>query len=552
MFVVKFDKKFSFAGIILVILTVMLGTTRTCPAGIHLKKRINAAINKPVPKNAPVKMELVFVPAPEPPPEAAQPVEEVTAPPLTPAQPPSPGYKTLVQPQQVPTPVDIEPDKPEEPAVEAQIEPAVVPDSPQKTVVSEEIKEKKEAEVVLDTPEVEPEPPAPATVLIKPEKIALPATKSREEAPQPRTDSLEPVVSESSSPEEQVVAAQIEPDVVQDSPQKTVLPESAASRHIKVEKKKISKKTNYFPVILGILFIFLAVFCFLFIGRRKKKNKTVFVMFRDQQQLICSRWNFKDDKISCEKLQTFDWRQDTKSLFQEAFNRAGYQSSMLLVPLLASEQVRTFFFILPRLRKAKIKNAVEEKIREEKIPYNSLDDKLQISLLKENKIDKTITLLVTVFTRQDFEREWPGLRTEPDMVCSITAALTAGLPLRYHGQTTGIIAYRLNEEELIILNMGAGKVSSRRLYSLAGVTSADDPASQWRHYFDHLEQILELYYRRHQQLISTIYLGGKDVPLTVDPHGEIAERLRCNIKRLESGHRSISCQEILQGAARLA
>ncbi len=477
-----FYKKFLSGITVLVLLNIMpLRSTCVCQAGIHLKKKINAAINKPVPQNAPTNMEPVFISAvpdvvPEEDARQQSPFEE------RPLPPPAPG------------PANKNPSKNPTSASPAEIN---LPDREKHPVIT--------AEVSAPLPEITPPSPSQSVIPLEAKK-GEPSSEKYPKKPLPQKT------------------------------KKTAAPAAGASI--------LFWLVPALAALGGLIFFF---------SRRNKKN-TIFIMFRNGRQLICSRWRHgKDNELNCEKLQPFAWRKDTKNLFREALNRSGYEPSMVLTPLLASEQVATFLFTLPLLRKAKIKKAVEEKLREEKIPYDSREDKLQISVLEQNKKDKKTTVLTTLFKERDFELEWGDLEIKPDRIISITAGLAAGLPREILRQATGIIAYQRNEEELLVLNTANDHLDSRRLYqrTAAPPPSSGNQSAPWRSHLETLEQILELYYRRRQQLISTVYLGGKDLPLGLDVHEEIAKRLRCTVKIIGPRPHDVPCQEILQGAARL-
>ena len=149
-----------------------------------------------------------------------------------------------------------------------------------------------------------------------------------------------------------------------------------------------------------------------------------------------------------------------------------------------------------------------------------------------------MSVVATLFPRQDVEFEWGGLKKKADWNCPLALALVAALS-EISDKISGpsLLAYRLNSQELLTLLVNGNTITSRRLYSLE-----KKPADQWQPYLPRLEQILELYYRQHQRLVSTVFLAGNGVTLSPDPGGDIGRRLRYSVEGLDF-RSHIDCNE---------
>jgi len=332
----------------------------------------------------------------------------------------------------------------------------------------------------------------------------------------------------------------MEPVFIDRAPQPDPVPRHAAPLSQTVEATVEAEISGSFPATLwfGLVLACCLVIGLIFLVKRKKGGGDILVVFRNRRQLISLRCREENGSMECVNGHISEEPENRPDSVNKMLAEANDDPSMRLVTIFSSERAEIHALTLPLLRPARQKKAVIAKLREANISYDPEQQGLQFFIRERNREEKKMSVVVCLFPRQDVEFEWGGLKKKPDLNCPLALALVSALT-EASAKMSGpsLLAYRLNSQELLTLLVGGKTIMSHRLYSLE-----EEPVDQWQPYLVRLEQILELYYRQHQQLVSTVFLAGNGVDLSPDPDGAISRSLRYPVKGIDlCGH--VDCSE---------
>ena len=332
----------------------------------------------------------------------------------------------------------------------------------------------------------------------------------------------------------------MEPVFIDRAPQSKPASRGAAPSPQPVEANSESGVSASVPASLWLVLVLSGclVAGLIFLLKRKKGGGDILVVCRSRKQLISLRCRDKNGTMECVNGRISEEPEKRPDSVNRLLVKTNDEPAMRLVTILSSERSEIHALTLPLLRSSRQKKAVTAKLRERNIPYDPEQQELRFFIREKNRKEKKMSVVACLFPRRDEEFEWEGLTDKADLICPLSLALAFAMS-EASGKMSGpsLLAYRLDSRELLSLLMSEKSVTSRRLYSLE-----EEPPESWQPYLVRLEQILELYYRQHQQLVSTVFLAGRGVASSPDPDGAISRSLRYAVKGIDlRGH--VDCSE---------